>query len=446
MKSQFKSEINLLFLSLVFSFLAGLALGYPLPGLLLGLIGYLFWTLHQARQLDNWLTRPNRSKKPQLTGIYAHLRDRVIRLQRQQELESQILRSTLERQNLLIEEVRDAVILIDEQDRIKWFNRAAESLINLNPKKDLAVPINGAIRNATFHAYLESGDYSQPKRICLDENTKNWLEISVTDYDINEKLLVIRDASAFQELEDMRRDFIANLSHELRTPVTVLVGYLETLELQDPENPATSRIHFEMSKQCERISALLKDLLTLSRLESMDSKSPETIVNISALLEQIAVEAPGLKEFDQHRLTLKIQPDIRVVSTTTDMLSAFSNLVYNAVRHNPPSTEIIIRAKSKGGMARIEIIDRGLGIERQHLHRLTERFYRVESSRNSGTGGTGLGLAIVKHALGRSGGKLKIESNLGKGSSFRCLLPLAPKERKTDRKRAEAEVALTASD
>ena len=128
-------------------------------------------------------------------------------------------------------------------------------------------------------------------------------------------------------------------------------------------------------------------------------------------------------------MDLKIEPHIYVLGTSTDMLSAFSNLIYNAVRHTPAGTKINIRAKSKGGMARIEIIDHGLGIERQHLHRLTERFYRVESSRNSATGGTGLGLAIVKHALGRSSGKLKIESTLGKGSSFRCLLPLAPKEK-----------------
>ena len=429
MKSQYKSEINLLLLTLTFSFLAGIALGYPLTGLLFGLLGFLCWSLYQARRLDKWLAKPDSETKPQLTGIYAHLMERVMRMQRQQERESQSLRSNLERQTLRVEEMRDAVVLIDERDRIKWFNKAAETLLRLDSGKDLSVPIKGAIRNAAFHSYLDGEDYGKPKRICFDENTKSWLEISITAYDIHEKLLVIRDASAIQELEDMRRDFIANLSHELRTPVTVLVGYLETLELQDSSNPNTTRIHSEMSKQCERITALLKDLLTLSRLESMDGKSPSGPIDISSLLEQIASDASGLAEFNNHKMDLKIEPHIYVLGTSTDMLSAFSNLIYNAVRHTPAGTKINIRAKSKGGMARIEIIDHGLGIERQHLHRLTERFYRVESSRNSATGGTGLGLAIVKHALGRSSGKLKIESTLGKGSSFRCLLPLAPKEK-----------------
>ena len=440
MKSQYQSEVNLLLLSLSLSFLAGLALGRPLAGLLCGLIGFLGWTFYQARKLDKWLANPDSNQAPKLTGIYSHLMERVMRIRRHQERETQLLRANLDRQNLLVEEMQDAVILIDERDRIKWFNRAAESLIHLDANKDFSVPIKGAIRNAAFHSYLDGEDYSKPKRICFDENTKSWLEISITTYDINEKLLLIRDASALQELEDMRRDFIANLSHELRTPVTVLVGYLETLELQDSENPATGRIHAEMSKQCDRISALLKDLLTLSRLEAMDGKRPSSPINISRLLEQIASDAKGLEEFDNHRMKIKIEPDIHVLGTDSDMLSAFSNLIYNAVRHTPPGTEIIVRAKSKGGMARIEIIDHGLGIERKHLHRLTERFYRVESSRNSETGGTGLGLAIVKHALGRSGGKLKIESTLGKGSSFRCLLPLAPEEVKTDPKDLQTEL------
>ena len=238
---------------------------------------------------------------------------------------------------------------------------------------------------------------------------------------------MIRDATMLQELEDMRRDFIANLSHELRTPVTVLVGYLETLEIQAETDPNLKRIISEMSKQSERISALLNNLLTLSKLEVADSKRSNSSINISLLLEQIVSDVPKLKEFDGHKVHTDIQPDLYVSSTEIDMTSVFSNLIYNAVRHTPANTEIVVKARSKNAMVRVAVIDKGLGIERHHLHRLTERFYRVESSRNSAMGGTGLGLAIVKHALLRSGGKLKIESSLGKGSSFRCLLPLEKK-------------------
>ncbi len=415
-------------MTLVFSFLVGLAIGYPLSTLLLGVIGYMGWIFYQVRKLDRWLAKSGRGEKPQLTGIYAHIMDRVVRLQKQQERETQLLRDSLGRQNLLISKVKDGVVLVDNKDRIKWFNKSAENLIHLNPKRDLAVPIRGALRHASFHAYYDSEDYANPKRICFDEATKSWLDISVTQYEDDEKLLVIRDASMLQELEDMRRDFIANLSHELRTPVTVLVGYLEMLGLQGEKDPAAARIHSEMNKQCSRISALLKDLLTLSKLEAIDTKRSDTEIDISRLLEQIAADAPKLEEFDRHKIKVNIAPDLKVIGAESDMVSAFSNLIYNAIRHTPAGTEITVKAKSKQGMARVEVIDKGYGIERQHLDRLTERFYRVESSRNSATGGTGLGLAIVKHALMRSGGKLKVESTLGKGSSFRCLLPLAPQK------------------
>ena len=425
MKNYYKAEIRLFLLVLIFSLFIGLAFGYALYGLFFGFLAYIGWNFYQVKLLNNWLANSRRNEKPELTGIYSYIADRIIRLQRQQERERQLLRASLDRQNLLISEVKDGVVLIDSSDRIKWFNKSAENLIRLDSEKDLSLPIRGAIRQASFHAYYESEDYSKPKRICFDEAANSWLEISITQYENQEKLLVIRDASMLQELEDMRRDFIANLSHELRTPVTVLVGYLETLELQAQKDPTSSRILSEMSKQCNRISSLLVDLLTLSKLEVVDSKRVDTPVNISVILEQIVADAPKLKEFDNHKIRANIQSDLYVATTENDMVSAFSNLIYNAVRHTPAGTEITVKAKSKQSMARIEVIDKGLGIERHHLHRLTERIYRVESSRNSAMGGTGLGLAITKHALLRSGGKLKIESALGKGSSFRCLLPLA---------------------
>lgn len=427
MKNHFKIEIKFFLIALALSFLVGLAFGHALPSLLIGVLAYIGWIFYQVKTLNNWLASSARTEKPELAGIYSYIADRIIRLQRQHDREAQVLRSSIERQNLLISEVKDGVMLVDSNDRIKWFNTSAESLVRLNPERDLGLPIRGAIRQASFHTYYESEDYTKPKRICFDELANNWLEISITQYENDEKILVIRDATMLQELEDMRRDFIANLSHELRTPVTVLVGYLETLEIQAETDPNLKRIISEMSKQSERISALLNNLLTLSKLEVADSKRSNSSINISLLLEQIVSDVPKLKEFDGHKVHTDIQPDLYVSSTEIDMTSVFSNLIYNAVRHTPANTKITVKARSKNAMVRVAIIDEGLGIERHHLHRLTERFYRVESSRNSAMGGTGLGLAIVKHALLRSGGKLKIESSLGKGSSFRCLLPLEKK-------------------
>lgn len=223
----------------------------------------------------------------------------------------------------------------------------------------------------------------------------------------------------------MRRDFIANLSHELRTPVTVLVGYLETLQMRLESDEPSMRITQEMSLQCDRISSLLQDLLTLAKLESMDGRSTQEPIQIGPLLHQVVEDAPQLAEYRDHEISMRIQDNLWVNSSRTDLLSAFSNLLYNAVRHTPPGTAIKIKAKRKGNRVEVEFVDSGPGIARQHLHRLTERFYRVESSRNSETGGTGLGLAITKHALLRSQGELEIESVLGSGSTFRCVFKAA---------------------
>lgn len=405
--------------------LAGLMMHMPVAGLLAGAAGYLLYLLLQIKRLDQWLSSEPRQPKPDVSGIHSHFVDRIQRLQRQHDLEVQVLRSALDRQNLLISDVRDGVVLLDARGRIQWFNKSAGALVRLSKERDLGVPVRGAIRNAAFHAYLDSEDYRETQRICFDEARKTWLDISVTPYDNQERLLVIRDASLVQQLEEMRRDFIANLSHELRTPVTVLTGYLETLEMQQ-KDAATLRIMGEMSRQCERISSLLKDLLTLSRLEVATSEPNFYPVDLSLLIPRLASDAAKLREYREQQIQVEIEPGLSLLNTDADMTSVFSNLIGNAVRHTPAKTAIVIKGFKRGEQLIVEVRDFGLGIERHHLGRLTERFYRVESSRNSGTGGTGLGLAIVKHAVLRAGGELNIESELGRGTCFRCIFPLVP--------------------
>ena len=426
MKSQFSQEIWTLAIALLLGLLGGLALGYPVAGLTLGAVVYIVRLLVQLQRLDQWLLSLNRDKQPELSGVLQHILDRLTKLQRQHELENNLLRSSLNRQQTLISDVQDGVLLLDNRNRIKWLNRAAEELITLDANRSLGTPIRGAIRNANFHAWLDSEEANRDLRFCFDDKSNRWLDASMTYYRENsEKLLVLRDATKLQELEEMRRDFIANLSHELRTPVTVLVGYLETLQMRLESDEPSMRITQEMSLQCDRISSLLKDLLTLAKLESMDGRSTQEPIQIGPLLHQVVEDAPQLAEYRDHEISMHVEDDLWVNSSRTDLLSAFSNLLYNAVRHTPPGTAIKVKAKRRGNRVEVEFVDSGPGIARQHLHRLTERFYRVESSRNSETGGTGLGLAITKHALLRSQGELEIESVLGSGSTFRCVFKAA---------------------
>lgn len=422
MKTQFSQEIRSLLFTLALGLLAGLAIGLPLFGLAAGAIIYVVRLLSQLQKLDSWLLSLSRDNKPELTGVPGNILDRLIKLQRQHELEISLLRASLERQQTLISDVQDGIILLDGRDRIKWLNPAAERLVLLNQNRSLGTPIRGAIRNARFHAWLEADEAERNMRFCFDEKTNVWLDASMTHYQDNgEKLLVFRDATKVRELEDMRRDFIANLSHELRTPVTVLVGYLETLQMRLDQDPAALGITREMHLQCDRISSLLKDLLTLARMESMDGRDTQAAIEVGPILQKIIDDAPQLADFRDHQISARIEANLWVTSSSTDLISAFSNLLYNAVRHTEAGTSIQVTARRKGSKVVVEFADSGRGIPRQHLHRLTERFYRVESSRNSETGGTGLGLAITKHALLRSQAELQIESVLGAGSTFRCV-------------------------
>lgn len=414
---------------MLFGLLAGLAVGFPVVGLALGAAIYIVRLLIQLQRLDYWLLSLDRDKKPRLSGVPQHILDRLSKLQRQHELENNLLRASLDRQKTLISDVQDGVLLLDSRNRIKWLNLAAEDLVALDSARSIGTPIRGAIRNAKFHAWLESEEPNRTLRFCFDEKSNLWLDASMTFYnDSSEKLLILRDATKLQELEQMRRDFIANLSHELRTPVTVLVGYLETLQMRLENDDASLRITHEMSQQCDRISSLLKDLLTLAKLESMDGRSMREPIEVGPLLRKVIEDAPQISEYSDHDISSRIEKDLWVESSSTDLLSAFSNLLYNAVRHTPPGTKIRVIARRKGDRILVEFIDSGGGIPRQHLHRLTERFYRVESSRNSRTGGTGLGLAITKHALLRSQAELEIESTLGSGSTFRCVFKPAAQQ------------------
>ena len=222
----------------------------------------------------------------------------------------------------------------------------------------------------------------------------------------------------------MRKDFVANVSHELRTPLTVITGYLETL-LDNVEqiNPRWLRPMQQMQQQAGRMQNLLNDLLLLAKLEATDYPSDSQPVAVDLLLLSIKSDAQALSGARRHRLQLQADPHLKLKGSEAELRSAFSNLIFNAVKYSPDESEISIRWWSDEQGAHLAVQDSGIGIEAKHLPRLTERFYRVDSSRASHTGGTGLGLAIVKHVLLRHRGRLDISSTPGKGSTFTCHFP-----------------------
>jgi len=422
-RNYFASEVALIFYITLGAMGLGILFGFPLTGTILGLLAYVGWSLLQIYRLDQWIAAGKKAHPPEVRGIFGYFLDESIRQKKEHKRENKKLKAALVRQKDLMEGVRDAAILVDAVGHIQWFNRQARQMFKLKPSEDTGIPLLHLIREPSFVAYLNKDKFVEPITLKHPPQTEKWIEASVTKYKNGDRIILIRDVTRLRRLENMRRDFIANLSHELRTPLTVLRGYLETLQLNPKTDEKLKRIYDQMEGQSIRMANLLKDLTTLSRLENIEQSRQPMPIEICALIDRIVKDAQGLAEYNHHKITTEFEQPFLVNAVDSELYSAFSNLVFNAVRHTPGETQIKIScARSKSGL-RVVIEDDGPGIDERHLPHLTERFYRVDSSRNSDTGGTGLGLAIVKHALASQGGRLNIKSTLGVGSKFSCLFP-----------------------
>ncbi|MFX4227460.1 MAG: phosphate regulon sensor histidine kinase PhoR [Porticoccaceae bacterium] len=422
LRNYFLAELKYVIV-LIFSWtLLGAFFGYPISGTLFGFAVYMVWSLIQIYRLNEWIKHKKKSKVPVVRGIYGYFLQESLNQKREHKHENKKLKAAMARQRDLMEGVRDAAILVDAAGKIQWFNRQARQMLELK-SKDREKPVLEIINNDSFVDYFSKGKFAEPLSLQFPPDTNQWVETSITKYKNGDHIILLRDITRLRKLENMRRDFIANLSHELRTPLTVLRGYLETLQLHPNTDDSLKRIFIQMDEQGLRMANLVQDLTTLSRLESLDQDRHEEPVDITALIKRIVRDAEGLDAYKDHKIKTEIQDDYFLMGVETELRSVFGNLVFNAVRYTPPGSKITISvSKPKSGL-RVTVEDNGPGIEEKHISRLTERFYRVDKSRSSGTGGTGLGLAIAKHALASHKGRLSIKSKVGEGSKFSCVFP-----------------------
>ena len=314
-------------------------------------------------------------------------------------------------------------MLLDDDNKIEWCNKPAEHQLGLSLKQDLNQPIVYLLRNTEFIQYLKHHVDIEPIKLKSWIESDVTLEIQLVAFGSNQKLLVSRDISQVEKLEHMRRDFIANVSHELRTPLTVVGGFLETLSDMDGAVPDGLKSYFGMMEdQTSRMRLLIEDLLALSQLESGATSPDEAELDVPALLNTILNESKSLSN-GRHTITLEADQTLALLGSNQELHSAFGNLVSNAIRYTPDGGSIAMKWEEINQQAVFSVTDTGLGIEQQHIDRLTERFYRVDRSRSRETGGTGLGLSIVKHILSRHQGRLEITSEFGKGSTFKAVFP-----------------------
>jgi len=417
-------ELWRFFALLVGAVIVGFFLGHVFLLLFLAVAFYLGWQLYNLYQLEEWISKRRNREPPESEGVWGEVFEHFLSLQRGNRKRKEKLVALLTRFQEAASALPDAVVILTEDGTITWFNEAAKRLLGLRVTKDVGQQIVNLVRNPAFTAYLRAGDFSARAEIPSPASEDIALAVMVVPYGKEQRLLVARDITHLQHLEQMRRDFVANLSHELRTPLTVVNGYVELMADNDDPVFAPWRRQLElMQVQTSRMQRLVDDLLLLSQLENQSGPAPVKPIAVPAMLVNIREEARILSAEKKHVIVLEADSQLWLKGAESEILSAFSNLVTNAVRYTPDGGQVTIKWYADAGGAHLSVIDTGIGVPSVDIPRLTERFYRVDAGRSRNTGGTGLGLAIVKHALSRHGAILRIESTLDKGSQFICDFP-----------------------
>ena len=419
-----ESEIQLISLLSLCALIIGLANGYLLHTLLVILLLYIVWIFINFLQIYKWLKKDCTGPPPDVSGISADMADSIFRMQQRNTRTDRRRKSLSDRVDQVTSALPDAIITLSPEKILKWWNPAAIRTLGLK-ENDKGQSIVNIVRDPRFAAFIEKPTLSAQLELSAAHDPSRTVMFSAATFGEGEIILVARDITRLKHLERMRQDFLANISHELRTPLTVLSGYTETLMDSAESLPETwGKALVQMQEQTNRMIYLANDLVMLSQLESTTVPAPKTPVNMNKLLLQINSDAKIISEnmFPENPsiISLDLPEKIYLPGDQKELYSAFSNLILNAVKHNPAGTSVRIKAYSKNDSTVIEVADDGCGIESKHISRITERFYRVDQSRSSKTGGTGLGLAIVKHILIRHGGSLDIKSKLRVGSTFIC--------------------------
>ena len=398
--------------------LLGLLIGHPALAVALTALAVLTWHYWRLRQVLLRLTARQRWETSEGTGVWNELDRLLFRNQQEMRTRKRRLIDMLRSYRAAAAALPDAVVVVDRNtQRVQWFNEAATSLLGLQHPVDMEAPLVERLQPLPLAHWLAGGRNAEP---ILDANSPVdpgiRLHLRLIPYSDHHWLLVARDITKLLHLEQVRRDFVANVSHELRTPLTVVHGYLDMMEPED--FPDTGPMLSEMRKQSQRMAQLVEDLLTLSRLESQQHTELETVA-MTSMLASLRREAEAHSQ-GRHTITVEDKAGVDLAGSNKELHSAFSNLLTNAVRYTPAGGRISLTFTREGEGAVLSVTDTGYGIPANHLPRLTERFYRVSSSRSRESGGTGLGLSIVKHILGLHQARLDIRSEVGKGSTFSC--------------------------
>ena len=384
----------------------------------------LLYSYINLSSLEKYIQSDSIENMPLPSGLWEEVLSRLKRLVRTLK---QRMRNIEQQHDRFIEAFQaspNGIVMLDEDDQIEWCNSIAEQFFGLVFKRDVLQRINFLIRRPEFIKYINIRNLDEPlllERMGPDSSLS--LMLQAFPFGHRRHLLLVQNVTDLQKADAMRRDFVANVSHEMRTPITVLMGFLETVQSLELEKGQRDQYFDMMMSQAQRMKSLVEDLLTLANLEANSAPAVSNAVSIETLMALIKNDAEALSH-GNHSFTFEVLEKNNILGDEREILSAFSNLVSNAIRYTPDTGAIHVKwGINAEGQGEFSVTDTGPGITSEHLSRLTERFYRVDRSRSRDTGGTGLGLAIVKHIASRHQAQLTIESTPGRGSTFRLHFP-----------------------
>ncbi|MGL5906969.1 MAG: phosphate regulon sensor histidine kinase PhoR [Shewanella sp.] len=402
--------------------LVGLLIGQPLWVLVIALLCLVIWHYQQLARLNFWLWRDRKLTPPQGSGSWEGVFNGIYRLQGKNRRRVSQLAALLARFRQGAEALPDAAVVLDSEHNILWCNKLAQLILGFVWPQDNGQRIDNLIRHPDFSSYIKNSQFKEPLELPSPVSDKRLLEIRIMPYGDRQLLLIARDITRIRQLEGMRKEFVANVSHELKTPLTVLQGYLEMMQSMAEPDSMNAKPLALMQQQTLRMQSMVEQLLMLSRIEDAADINLENTVDMTQLMDVLKEEAEAMAQ-GNYQLMFYCEPGLHSHGSELQLRSACSNLISNAIRYTEPGGTITVQWRSVAGGGRFSVTDTGEGIAPQHIGRLTERFYRVDSARSRQTGGSGLGLAIVKHALNHHHSELKVSSELGKGSTFSFVIP-----------------------
>lgn len=386
--------------------------------MVLVLLMVMAYRAQQVYKLGQWLQDARLETIPEADGIWDDVFSQLYKMVKKHNQTKQELAAELHHIEQATAALPEGVAILNEVNRIEWFNPLSAQHFCLKPGQDILQDITYLVRQPEFIEYLHKSNFTEPLVMRHSRHDDMVLSIKLVAYGGDKRLLISSDITQLERIETMRRDFVANVSHELRTPLTVVNGFVETLQdMPDLSHDKMQHALHLMAGQTRRMDSLVSDLLTLSRLESSQTPLHVESVDMRKMLDELLQDGKLLSA-GRHQFSMAFSGPGNLSGNRDELHSAFGNLVSNAVRYTPDGGAIALAWEVRGECPTFSVQDSGIGVEAEHLPRLTERFYRVDLSRSRATGGTGLGLAIVKHIAMRHQAHLEIVSAVGKGSTF----------------------------